>query len=279
MAALLTGVLLLSTRPAAYAQGQPKAAPRNAAQSPASVVRPKSAAPQTYTADQLRTGEARFGSQCGFCHGRDAAGGEQGPDLTRSEVIAQDLRGDKLGALLRAGRVDAGMPAFQLPEAEVTAIAAFLHKQMDDFAALGGGRRAVDPEDLATGNAADGKAYFNGAGGCAKCHSGSGNLAGIATKYQGLALLQRFLYPAGRPSPTLPEATFTLASGQTIVAPLSGEDEFSVTILDPLGAPQTYQRSAVKVSVYNPMAAHFEQLGKYTDTAMHNVYAYLATLK
>ena len=137
----------------------------------------------------------------------------------------------------------------------------------------------VEPEDLATGNAADGRGYFNGAGGCSGCHSATGDLAGIATRFQGLTLLQRMLYPSGRPAPALPKATFTLASGQTVVAPLTAEDEFSVTVMDPAGAPQTYQRSAVKVKIENPMSAHFDQLGKYTDATMHNIYAYLETLK
>jgi cytochrome c oxidase cbb3-type subunit 3 len=282
-AALLAGGLLVAQGPPPNATGKGKnvgkAAPRDASQSPASQPRLKTLTPQTYTAEQIQTGELRFGAQCGFCHGRDAAGGEIGPDLTRSELVAQDVRGDKLGPLVRAGRVDAGMPAFQLSDAELIPIVAFLHRQMDQASTLGGGRRSVEPEDLATGNAADGRAYFNGAGGCSGCHSATGDLAGIAKRYQGLTLLQRMLYPSGRPAPAPPKAIFTLASGQTVVAPLTAEDEFTVTVMDPLGAPQTYQKNAVKVKVENPMAAHFEQLGKYTDASMHNVFAYLDTLK
>jgi cytochrome c oxidase cbb3-type subunit III len=281
-AALLAGVLLVAQAPP-NAQGKGKnfgkAAPRDASQSPASQPRLKTLTPQTYTADQIQTGELRFGAQCGFCHGRDAAGGEIGPDLTRSELVAQDVRGDKLGPLVRTGRVDAGMPAFQMSDAELIPIVAFLHRQMDQAATLGGGRRSVEPSDLATGNAADGRAYFNGAGGCSGCHSATGDLAGIAKRYRGLTLLERMLYPSGRPAPALPRAIFTLASGQTVVAPVTAEDEFTVTVMDPLGTPQTYQRNAVKVKIENPMAAHFEQLGKYTDASMHNVFAYLDTLK
>jgi cytochrome c oxidase cbb3-type subunit 3 len=223
----------------------------------------------------------RFGSQCGFCHGKDAAGGETGPDLTRVELVAQDSHGDKLIPMIRAGRPSAGMPAFpDLTEAELNTIVAFLHAQMDKFAELGGGRRSVEPSDLATGNAEAGRAYFQGAGKCASCHSATGDLAGIAKKYQGLALLRRILYPTGMgPAATSGNATFTLRTGQTIVAPLVAEDDFSVTVLDPLGARQTYQKSAVKVKAEDPLDAHFVQLGKYTDADMHNVYAYLETLK
>jgi len=274
-ATLLTAALLLAQAPQPD-QGKAKRDPK---QSPASQPRLKTATPQTYTAEQIRAGELRFGAQCGFCHGRDAAGGEQGPDLTRSELIAQDVRGDKVGPLVRAGRVDAGMPSFKLSDSDLTAIVAYIHQQMDEASTLGGGRRSVEPEDLATGNAADGRAYFDGAGGCSRCHSATGDLKGIAARYQGLNLFQRMLYPSGRPAPAPPKAIFTLASGQTIVAPVTAEDEFTVTVMDPLGNPQTYQRNAVKVQIENPIVAHFEQLGKYTDASIHNVLAYLDTLK
>jgi len=272
---MLTAALLLAQAPQPD-QGKAKRDPK---QSPASQPRLKTATPQTYTAEQIRAGELRFGAQCGFCHGRDAAGGEQGPDLTRSELIAQDVRGDKVGPLVRAGRVDAGMPSFKLSDSDLTAIVAYIHQQMDEASTLGGGRRSVEPEDLATGNAADGRAYFDGAGGCSRCHSATGDLKGIAARYQGLNLFQRMLYPSGRPAPAPPKAIFTLASGQTIVAPVTAEDEFTVTVMDPLGNPQTYQRNAVKVKIENPIVAHFEQLGKYTDASIHNVLAYLDTLK
>lgn len=256
-----------------------KNVPRDPQQSPAALPRPKLLTRQNYPAEQIQAGEQRFAAQCGFCHGRDAAGGESGPDLTRSELVAQDSRGDKIGPLVRAGRTAAGMPSFQIQDSELNAIVAFIHDQADKFAVLGGGRRTVEPADLATGNAAEGRAYFNGAGGCAGCHSPTGDLAGIATRYQGLALLQRMLYPSGRPAPAPPKAVFTLPSGQTIVAPLAAEDEFSVTVLDPLGAEQTYQKDKVKVRIENPISAHFAQLGHYTDATMHNVFAYLDSLK
>ena len=278
--------LLIAQAPAALGQPNPQRPPaRPPTRSPASRPRPKSATPQTYTAAQVREGEVRFGAQCGFCHGKDAAGGESGPDLTRAELLAQDNHGDKIGPVIRAGRPNAGMPAFNsLGDDDLSAIVAFLHSQLDKFAELGGGRRSVDPADLATGNAAAGRDYFNGIGKCSSCHSATGDLAGIGKRLQGLNLLRRMLYPGGNPGFTQTgaaqsRATFVLKSGQTVVAPVAAEDEFTVTVLDPLGARQTYQRSAVKVTIDDPLSAHFDQLGKYTDADMHNVYAYLETLK
>src|SRR6185436_10953585 len=102
-------------------------APRS--QSPASQKPPETVKPQTYSADLVRAGEGRFAAECGFCHGRDTAGGETGPDLTRSALVAEDFRGDKIGPMLRAGRVDKGMPAFTLNAADTDAIVAFIHDQ------------------------------------------------------------------------------------------------------------------------------------------------------
>ena len=260
-------------------KGQAKGAPGNPIQSPASQPGRPTVTPQVYPIEQVKAGELRFTSQCGFCHGRDAAGGETGPDLTRSDLVAEDMRGDKIGPLLRKGRPELGMPAFDLSDADLGGIVAFIHDQKTKLEALGGGRRSVDVADLATGDAGAGRRYFNAGGGCSGCHSGTGDLAGIASRYQGLALLQRMLYPSGRPAPARPKVTVTLASGQTIVAPLASEDEFTIVVLDPAGARQTYEKGTVKYKVDDPMSAHFDQLGKYTDRDMHNVFAYLDTLK
>ena len=213
---------------------------RDPTQSPASQRPPQTLTAQTYPVEQIQAGELRFVSQCGFCHGRDAAGGETGPDLTRSKLVAEDDHGDKIGALVRAGRPDQGMPAFKLSDADVAAIVAYIHSQKAKAESLGGGRRSVDADDLAVGDAEAGRRYFNGVGGCSMCHSPTGDLAGVASRYQGLALLMRMLYPAPRQ-----------ASG----------------------------KKAVTAELPTALAAHFDQLGRYTDEDMHNVYAYLRTLK
>jgi len=186
---------------------------------------------------------------------------------------------DAGGLVVRAGRPDQGMPAFTMNDADLNAIVAFIHDQKQKSESLGGGRRSVEPADLATGNADAGRAYFNGAGGCAGCHSATGDLAHVASKYQGLVLLQRMLYPSGRPAPARPRATITLASGDIVSAPLASEDEFTIVILDPAGQRQTYKKTDVKFKIDDPMSAHFDLLGKYTDADMHNVFAYLDTMK
>jgi cytochrome c oxidase cbb3-type subunit 3 len=255
-------------------------APGGQAQSPASQRPPQTLNPQSYSVELVRDGQTRFGSQCGFCHGRDASGGETGPDLTRSTLVAEDLRGDKIGPLLRSGRVDKGMPSFDLGDADLNAIVAFIHDQKTKGESLGGGRRAVDVTDLETGDVEAGKLYFNGAGNCAKCHSSTGDLAGVATRFRGLSLLQRMLYPQGtRPAPAPAKVTVTLATGEIVTGSLISRDEFTIGLTDSSGSRRTWPVNEVKFTVEDPVAAHFEQLGKYSDDDMHNVYAYLQTLR
>jgi cytochrome c oxidase cbb3-type subunit 3 len=248
-------------------------------QSPASQRPPQTITGQTYPAELVQAGQARFISECGFCHGRDAAGGETGPDLTRSTLVAEDSGGDKIGPLLRTGRVDQGMPAFDLNDQDVRAIVAFIHDQKSMAESVAGGRRFVDAADLDTGNAEAGQRYFNGAGGCNKCHSPTGDLAGVATRFRGLILLQRMLYPPNvRPLPAPAKVTVTLPSGETVTGALVSRDEFTIVITDSSGFNRSWNTDAVKFTIDDPVRTHFELLGKYTDDDMHNLYAYLKTL-
>ena len=92
--------------------------------------------------------------------------------------------------------------------------------------------------------------------------------------------MQRMLYPTvGKPEPARPKVTVTLVSGKDISGRLASEDEFTIVVLDPEGARKTLEKGAVKFKIDDPMSAHFDQLGKYTDIDMHNVFAYLDTLK
>jgi cytochrome c oxidase cbb3-type subunit 3 len=252
-----------------------------AAGTQASTKRPVPATAQKVSAEQLEAGRTRFAAQCGFCHGRDAAGGETGPDLTRSAIVAEDVHGDKIGPVVRAGRPDKGMPPFTMPDADLAAIVAFIHDATVKAASLNGARRNVDPADLETGNAEAGKRYFNGAGGCATCHDVSGTFSTVGQRFQGLALLQRMLYPGsgrGGPQPSRATVTVTPASGPPITGRLAYRDEFTIGVTDAEGWNHSWPVERVKFSVQDPLQAHIDQLAKYTDADMHDVFAYLMSL-
>jgi mono/diheme cytochrome c family protein len=135
-----------------------------------------------------------------------------------------------------------------------------------------------------TGNAAAGKAYFDGAGKCGTCHSPTGNLAGIAKTYDPLTLQQRVLFPraGGRGTPPIrpTQVTVTPASGSAVTGTLDRIDDFTVALKDSAGEYHSWSRTpALKVELRDPYAAHNELLDQYSDADIHNLVAYLETLK
>jgi cytochrome c oxidase cbb3-type subunit III len=223
----------------------------------------------------VERGKSLFRQNCAFCHGRDAGGGETGPDLMGSDLVSSDVRGNKIGVVVRNGRPGSGMPAFRLSPQEIAGLAAFLHAQKKKSELHPGGRRGVAVSDLQTGNVEAGKQYFNGAGACASCHSPTGDLAGVASHYRGLQLERRMLYPHQAPA----TITVTLPSGQTVSGELSYQDEFTIGLTDEAGWYQSWPASQVKYTIHAPVEAHAELLGKYTDDDVHNLMAYLQTLR
>jgi cytochrome c oxidase cbb3-type subunit 3 len=220
-------------------------------------------------------GSSIYLQNCAFCHGRDAGGGESGPDLTRSKLVAADVNGSTIGPVVRNGRGDGKMPKFNLSDTEMAQLVAFIHAEYKQANEHPGGRRGVDVADLQTGNAEAGKAYFNGAGGCSRCHSPSGDLAGIASRYEGLQLEERMLYPRDAKD----TITVTLPSGQTVKGTLAYQDEFTVGLRDSNGVYRSWPTNAVKFAIDSPVTAHVDQFPKYTDDDIHNLMAYIQTLK
>jgi cytochrome c oxidase cbb3-type subunit 3 len=223
----------------------------------------------------IERGEALFQSNCAFCHGRDAGGGETGPDLTRSKLVGDDKEGSSIAPVVRTGRADKGMPSFNFSTEEISSVVAFLHSQKSKIENQVGGRRGVDAADLQTGDAEAGKRYFNGAGTCSACHSATGDLAGIASRFKGLQLEERMLYPEGARS----KITVKLPSGQSIAGTLAYKDEFTVALRDANGKYRSWPTDGVKYTIEAPAEAHVDLFAKYTDAEIHNLMAYLQTLR
>ncbi len=233
----------------------------------------------------VERGQNNFVAKCGFCHGSNANGGENGPDLIRSVLALDDENGEQIGPVILKGRPDKGMPAFAMSDAQIKDISAFLRAKQQ--AAINRGRYTI--QNVVTGDAQKGEAYFKGAAGCNKCHSPSGDLAHIGSKYDAVALQSRFLFPgpsrSGRrgPAPRASSPTtakVTLASGETFSGTVQYMDDFNIALRDSSGEYRSFSRDAgVRVDLQDPLAAHEGLLKKYTDADMHNILAYLVTLK
>ncbi|MGA2132788.1 MAG: cytochrome c [Bryobacteraceae bacterium] len=218
--------------------------------------------------------QKEFVESCGFCHGEDATG-SRAPDLVRSPLVNRDSGGDLIGPVIRAGRPDKGMPAFSLSDDVIHDLVAYLHQRVEEAAHSSHVGNDYPLERLLTGNAEAGRAYFNGAGKCASCHSPTGDLAGIAKKYPPLALEEHFLAPPGG----LVRLTVTTAIGEQVSGTQVHLDDFSVALRDGLGWYHSWARDKVKVNVQDPMQSHRELLSKYTDAQIHDLFAYLESLK
>ena len=236
---------------------------------------PDDVARQQQADASISAGKAQFAQTCGFCHGRDGRGAS-GPDLIRSPLVSHDVKGDLIGSVVRNGRPQKGMPAFQLSDTEIRNIADFLHAQAKSAASVAQRIPSEYPlAKLLVGSAAAGKTYFNGVGKCSSCHSVTGDLQHIAIKYKPFDLQTRIAFPSG----AKPTVKVTDASGKTYSGEQVYADEFSVTLRDTSGWQHTWNRQAVKVEIHDPLAAHEQLLQQYTDADLHNLFAYLETLQ
>lgn len=220
----------------------------------------------------VQRGKDLFSANCGFCHGPQAMGSEQAPPLARNRLVNQDQNGEVLEPIIKAGRPTLGMPAFPaLTHEQISDIASFLHARARE---LRGPR--VPEERLLVGDPKAGQAYFNGEGKCNNCHSPGGDLKGVGAKYSLFVLNTTFLTP--KPKPVT--AKVVLTSGEIVTGTVKYQDEFVVSLYTDSGEYQSFTRKAVQsVELHDPLREHKLQLAKYTDDDIHNLLAYLVTLK
>ena len=244
--------------------------------------------------DVIQRGRGIFAGACGPCHGADARGGQLGgPNLLRSQLALSDKAGEALFPVIKEGRPGTTMPPSPLPDADINAVIAFIHDLQSKIGGQGNPPPGEEVElNILVGNAKAGAAYFTAR--CASCHSATGDLAGIATRVSTPKALQNLWVsggraiargggaarPAGAPR-AVTTATISLPSGETATGTLLRLDDFLVTIAQPDGSQRTFRRvgDTPKVDVTDPLAGHRSLLTALTDADMHNVTAYLVTLK
>jgi cytochrome c oxidase cbb3-type subunit 3 len=243
---------------------------------------------------EVARGKGIYEVTCARCHGADLRGGDLGgPNLLRSQVVMDDQTGEHILPIVRTGRPNTSMPnqppmpAMNLPDADVKAVAAYLHSVTRTLSRTGvpvpgSGFGAMN---RLVGNAAAGEKYF--AATCASCHSVTGDLKGIGAKYADVMELQnawvsggapggRGAGPAGKPT----TVTVTQPSGQKLEGRLVHADDFVVTLIDATGSTVSVPRTAgVTLEIHDPKAPHKKLLPTYTDKDIHDVTAYLVTLK
>ena len=248
------------------------------------VRRPASAFPERALADpaKVERGKAIYGVNCTFCHGADARGGSGGTNLIRASIVLSDKDGELIHTVLKEGRE--GMPKFNFSAEQASDIAAFIHS----FKVGGYDVSRMTPPSIVTGDAKQGEAYFQQT--CAKCHSVTGDLKAIGSRIDDAKLLQQtWLMPGsgGARAATLGlkvppvKVDITTADGKKLGGRLERVDDFLVSWFDANNVRHTMTRDGdhPKVVINEPLASHKALLRTYRDEDIHNLTAYLVTVK
>jgi cytochrome c oxidase cbb3-type subunit III len=220
-------------------------------------------------------GRSIYAAQCINCHGSTAKGGPNGPDLIRSPAVLRDRLGSAIRPAMQAA---ASAHTVTLTGTQLVDLSHFLRERVE---AITRNRTSTSVINVLTGDPEAGRRYFNGAGRCSTCHSPTGDFAGIASRTQdALTLQQRMLFPTLARSTKRVEVTVTPLDGPAVSGELVRLDNFSVSLRDVGGDYRAFSRvPGVKVEMRDPLATHHDLLDQYTDDAIHDVVAYLWTLK
>ena len=241
---------------------------------------------QVVDPEAANRGRTIYIAQCITCHGPKGRGTDQGADLVRSLVVLHDRYGNEIGPFLQKGHpTQSGVSSATFTQAQIVDLSHFLHQKVEDTLRTGPYNKVLN---VLTGDPKAGEAYFNGAGKCSTCHSPTGDLAGIASKYEPPVLQLKTVFPetvafgrraaAGTKKPVT--VTVTPASGESVSGVLLEMDDFNVSLRDASGRYRSFPRTPdVKVQKHDPYAAHIALLDQYTDKDIHDVVAYLETLK
>ena len=281
----VTAALAAATFTNLFAQSAPGLGPSPAPGDPGRYAYPSRALGNPAS---IARGKNLYDTNCSFWHGEDARGGAQGgPNLIRSEIVLRDQQGELLAPIIQNGRPDLGMPKFTLSNADAADLAAFLHS----FGINSRDPARKRPSSIVVGDSKSGEAYFNAK--CASCHSVTGDLKGIGARIIDPRTLQHtWLMPAvygARGGANASAAihvppvtvTVTLADGKKIEGRLGRIDDFIVTLTEADGTARSFRRDGEtpQVQVHDPMQPHKELLRVYTDKDIHDVTAYLVTVK
>ena len=239
----------------------------------------------------IALGKASYSTNCAYCHGEDARGGDNGgTNLLRADVVMKDQNGEVLRTFLansggqQHSGVREGPQKFQFTAEQAADIAAFIH----DFKINSRDPGRMRPPTVVVGNAQAGQAFFKAK--CAACHSADGDLKGVASRITDpRSLQQTWLMPVvaggrggappGRYKPST--VTVTTPDGKKVDGVLGRLDDFIVTLTTADGAARSIRRDGdqPKVEVHDPMKGHRDLMPAYSDKDIHDVTAYMVTLR
>lgn len=243
------------------------------------------------SAEVIARGDGIYQINCQACHGADLRGGDQGgPNLLRSEWVLNDVAGELIGQIVTQGR-NRMPPIGSLDTDAMAALAGYIHSVVATGERQGAPPRVEYELDILVGDPAAGETYFVRE--CTACHSATGDLSGIGSQISDPVDLQNSWVAGRRQGAFRPAAdtgaarrqtlvTVTLPDGRRTSGTLLRNDDFFVSLRTTDGRYRSFGLSgdnAPAVEFDNPLARHQSLLAELTDDTMHDVTAYLETLK
>lgn len=233
----------------------------------------------------VERGDGLYQVHCMACHGADLRGGDQGgPNLLRSTIVLNDVEGELIGEIVRNG-VNR-MPAnTSLDAAGIRAVAGYIHSVVARAERQGAPPRVEYDLDILVGDARRGERVFDRQ--CTQCHSASGDLEGLAARIGDPVDLQN-TWVAGRRqgrfgggASVTRLVTVTTPDGRQLSGELQRYDDFFVALRTADGEYRSFSRvdRNVAVAIDDPLWRHAELWAELDDAAIHDVTAYLETLR
>jgi cytochrome c oxidase cbb3-type subunit III len=240
--------------------------------------------------DVLARGRGLYETNCASCHAPDMRGSEKGTRLLRSLTALDDQHGELIGKAVAEHN-----PKINLNQGDTVAVAEYIHSVLATTGGQGSppGRNPLGLKlDILVGDAKAGERYFDRV--CARCHSVTGDLKGLASKYPDPRTLQNAWVggaAAGNPfgggrggGGTGNPVIVTMADGSKLEGRLVRKDDFLVILTLPDGTRRSIARhdGVPKVDVKDPNEAHKKMVLELDDPEnknLHDITAYLATIK
>jgi cytochrome c oxidase cbb3-type subunit III len=230
--------------------------------------------PGQYTQTDIVAGSRLYGEQCSSCHGATGAS-VTGVDLRRGRFKTASSD-DDLKRVITKGVPNTAMPAIALSDAELTAVLAYVRSGLN-----------LNGRALMIGNAARGKAVFEGKGQCSSCHrvkdTGAVGLAPdlteVGTQRTPQSLHQSLVDPSSVMMPINRPVRIVTRAGRTIRGRRMNEDTYSVQLINDQGALQSVLKSDIReyeIITVSPMPSFSKTL---SSTEIADLVAYLQTLR
>ena len=228
-----------------------------------------------YPAADIAAGSTIYQASCAQCHGATGIG-VGGIDLRRGR-LPRASTDDALAALVSSGIPGTGMPQFRFSADEMRALIAFVRAGL-------GADANVPP--VALGDAARGRAIFEGDGRCLSCHrvGAAGERSGpeltdIGATRTPASLYRSLLDPSGGMRPINRPVRAVLGDGSIVTGRRLNEDTYTVQIVTPAGRLVSLVKRELRewsVNATSPMPSYKDRL---TADALADLLAYLVSLK